>query len=52
MSSPYSRPLCRGSELVACSEDAAHRRGDCQVCRGSYRLRLDGTLVKHRGAAD
>jgi hypothetical protein len=48
VSRPSSRALCEGSEREPDGVEGPGGRGGCPVCGGSYRLKLDGKLVKHR----
>ena len=49
---PVTRALCGGSEQIGHGLEASQGRANCPRCGGSYRLKLDGTLVKHRGSRD
>jgi hypothetical protein len=41
-------PLCEGGERRGLHGNGPAAHDVCSVCAGSYRVKLDGTLIKHR----
>lgn len=41
-------PLCVGAETPGQKSNGPGQHDICCVCAGNYRVKLDGTLVKHR----